>query len=128
MKMSFEFFNWYSHVVIFLRCFYYILEFLLQLAKFNWIMLSRNILEIFILFEQWKIIFDSFESLVISQFPVDIYLLQVNKVNNKLASFWCCPYCKLWVDFIPCSCVSIVNFEHVIPGWFTLLFLVEVSY
>ena len=44
------------------------------------------------------------------------------KVNNKdtkttpVASFWC-HFCYLRTYFIPCSSVSIVNFEHVIDGW-----------
>ena len=33
-----------------------------------------------------------------------------------MASFWCI-YCQLWTYFTPFSCVSIVNFEHVIVGW-----------
>ena len=48
------------------------------------------------------------------------------KVNNKdtrtmpMASFWYL-YCYLWTYFTPCSCVSIVNFEHVIPGWLQII-------
>ena len=39
------------------------------------------------------------------------------KVNNEdLASFWCL-YSKLRAHFIPCSSVSIVNFEHVTAEW-----------
>ena len=43
------------------------------------------------------------------------------QINNKdtrttsITSFWCL-YCKLWTYFTPCSCVSIVNFAHVIAG------------
>ena len=28
-----------------------------------------------------------------------------------------CLYCSLWTYLTPCSCVSIVNFGHVIAGW-----------
>ena len=58
-----------------------------------------------------------------------IYLLQVNNWNTTtrceicsklaiktLASFWCLYY-QLWTNFILCSSVSILNFEHVIGGW-----------
>ena len=46
----------------------------------------------------------------------------MSKVNNKnirkmpIASFWF--LFQLWTFFTPCSSVSIVNFEHVIAGWF----------
>ena len=36
--------------------------------------------------------------------PASIYLLKVNNRNTR-------------TYFIPCSSVSIVNFEHVIAGW-----------
>ena len=33
-----------------------------------------------------------------------------------MASFWYL-YCQLWIYFISCSSISIVNFDHVIAGW-----------
>ena len=69
-----------------------------------------------------------------------IHLLKVNNRNSRTrceicskltikipeprhwASFWylyC--YCYLSTYFTPCSCVSIVNFEHVIPGWVQII-------
>ena len=46
-------------------------------------------------------------------------MFRVNKKDNRmtlLASF-CSLFCWLWTYFIPCSSVSIVNFEHVTAGW-----------
>ena len=42
-----------------------------------------------------------------------------NKDTRKTPLLWfCCLYFYLWAYFTPCSSVSIVNFKHVIAGWF----------
>ena len=46
-------------------------------------------------------------------------LFNVTKKDTRmtsLMSFWCL-YCKLWTDFMPCSGVSIVDFEQVNTRW-----------
>ena len=54
-----------------------------------------------------------------SIYPAGIYLLKVNNRNTRTR----CEICSkltikiLWTYFIPCSSVSIFNFEHVIAGW-----------
>ena len=67
--------------------------------------------------------------------PTGIYLLKVNNRNTRTGCeicskltiiktrktpllWFCCLYCYLWAYFTPCSIVSIVNFKHVIAGWF----------
>ena len=61
--------------------------------------------------------------------PAGIYLLKVNSRNTRtmceicskltlktpMVSFWCL-FCKLWIYFTPCSCVSIFNLEQVNAG------------
>ena len=66
--------------------------------------------------------------------PADIYLLKVNNKNTRTRCKICSKLTimtperrkwrcfgvfivKLWTYFTPCSCVSIVIFEHVIAGW-----------
>ena len=52
------------------------------------------------------------------------YLLKVNNRNNRTRCEICSKltiktsflYCEIWIYFASCSCVSIVNFEHVIAG------------
>ena len=44
------------------------------------------------------------------------YLLKVNNKNNETK-------CEICLKLTPCSCVSIVNFKHVIGGW-----LKDISY
>ena len=62
-------------------------------------------------------------------FPADIDLLNVNNRNTKIRCKICSKsttktseqrqwHCWLWTYFTTCSTVSIVNFEHVITGWF----------
>ena len=61
--------------------------------------------------------------------PTGIYLPQVNHRNTRIRCEICskltiktrqasfsCLYCSLWIYFIPCSKVFIVNFEHANPG------------
>ena len=46
--------------------------------------------------------------------PVGIYLLKLNNRNTRTR----CEICsKLTMELIPCSSVSIVNFENLIAGW-----------
>ena len=45
-----------------------------------------------------------------------MYQTLIAKFFVCLVSFWCL-YCLLWTSFIPCSEVSIVNFEQVNADW-----------
>ena len=45
--------------------------------------------------------------------PTGIYLLKVNNKNTRTS----CELCSNLTYFIPCSSISIDNFEHVIAGW-----------
>ena len=58
---------------------------------------------------------------------VDIYLLKVNNRNARTMYKICSKLItntpELWTYFIPCSSVSIVNFEHVNADWESRLFI-----
>ena len=62
---------------------------------------------------------------------VDISLLKVNNGNTKTMYEICSKLItnipELWTYFIPCSSVSIVNFEHVNADWEWTLFI-KVNY
>ena len=52
--------------------------------------------------------------IMMSPYPVGIYLLKVNNKNTRTR----CEICsKLTKKDTPCSSVSIVNFEHVNADW-----------
>ena len=43
--------------------------------------------------------------------------IYLHKVSNRNTRTWCL-FCELWTYFTPYSSVSIVNFEHIIAGWY----------
>ena len=74
---------------------------------------------------------------MVSIHKADNYMFKVNNRNTKtrseicsvnhkdtratsLESFWCL-YCELWIYFVLCYSVSIVNFKQVNAGWRCML-------
>ena len=65
--------------------------------------------------------------------PVGNYMFKVDNRNTRTSCEICSKltlktpkrlYCKLWTYFIPCSSISIDNFEQVNAGWSGIQFII----
>ena len=66
----------------------------------------------------WGLFFNKVATLLKKRLKHRFFPVNSTKfLKHHLPSFWCL-YCLLWTNFTPCSSVSIVNFKHVIAGWY----------